>query len=115
MCINMRKLVCSLLIVALMSGISFADRREERYVREEASRRGITLITEEEAVRIACERAGSKDARVKDVDLEDEDDYYRSRDDFRPVWSIELRDGRDEYDIDVDAVTGEILKFKLDD
>ena len=111
----MRKLVCSLLIVALMSGISFADRREERYVREEASRRGITLITEEEAVRIACERAGSKDARVKDVDLEDEDDYYRSRDDFRPVWSIELRDGRDEYDIDVDAVTGEILKFKLDD
>ena len=115
MCINMRKLVCSLLIVALMSGISFADRREERYVREEASRRGITLITEEEAVRIACERAGSKDARVKDVDLEDEDDYYRSRDDFRPVWSVELRDGRDEYDVDVDAVTGEILKFKLDD
>ena len=110
----MRKLLCAFLIVALMAGVSFAGH-EERYVREEASRRGITLITEEEAVRIARERAGSKNARVKDVDLEDEDDYYRSRDDFRPVWSIELRDGRDEYDIDVDAVTGEILKFKLDD
>ena len=98
-----------------MAGVSFADGREERYVREEASRRGITLITEEEAVRIARERAGSKDARVKDVDLEDEDDYYRSRDDFRPVWSLEAVAGGQEYDIDVDAVTGEILKFKLDD
>lgn len=111
----MKKLVCALLIVALMAGVSFADGREERYVREEASRRGITLITEEEAVRIARERAGSKNARVKDADLEDEDDYYRSRDDFRPVWSVELRDGRDEYDVDIDAVTGEVLKFKLDD
>ncbi|MBQ2617009.1 MAG: PepSY domain-containing protein [Synergistaceae bacterium] len=111
----MKKLVCALLIVALMAGVSFADGREERYVREEASRRGITLITEEEAVRIARERAGSKDARVKDVDLEDEDDYYRSRDDFRPVWSLEAVAGGQEYDIDVDAVTGEILKFKLDD
>ena len=111
----MRKLLCVLLVVAVMAGVAFADGREERYVREEASRRGMTLITEEEAVRIARERIGDASARVKDADLEDEDDYYRSRDDFRPVWSLELRAGRDEYDVDVDAVTGEILKFKLDD
>ena len=111
----MRKILCVLLVVAVMAGVAFADGREERYVREEASRRGMTLITEEEAVRIARERIGDASARVKDADLEDEDDYYRSRDDFRPVWSLELRAGRDEYDVDVDAVTGEILKFKLDD
>ena len=111
----MKKILCVLLVVAVMAGVSFADGRDERYVREEASRRGITLITEEEAVRIARERLGDNSARVKDADLEDEDDYYRGRDDFRPVWSLELRTGRDEYDIDVDAVTGEILKFKIDD
>ena len=110
----MKKILCVLLVVAV-AGVSFADGRDERYVREEASRRGITLITEEEAVRIARDRLGDNSARVKDADLEDEDDYYRGRDDFRPVWSLELRTGRDEYDIDVDAVTGEILKFKIDD
>ena len=112
----MKKLLCAIMAVLVaLSGVAFADGREERYVREEASRRGMTLITEEEAVRIARERIGDFSARVKDADLEDEDDYYRSRDDFRPVWSLELRAGRDEYDVDVDAVTGEILKFKLDD
>lgn len=109
----MRKLLCAFLVVMVFTGVAFAGH-EERYVREEASRRGMTLITEDEAVRIARERIGDSSARVKDADLEDEDDYYRSRDDFRPVWSLELRTGHDEYDVDVDAVTGEILKFKID-
>ena len=36
-------------------------------------------------------------------------------DGFRPVWELEFRAGRDEYDVHVDAVTGQVLKFELDD
>ena len=111
----MRKLLCSLLVILALSGLAFAHEHEERFVREEASRRNITLITLEEAKRIASERIHERGVRFKDADLEDEDDYYRGRDDFRPVWSLEAVAGGQEYDIDVDAVTGEILKFKIDD
>ncbi len=111
----MRKILCALLIVAALSGVALAHEHEERFVREEASRRNITLITLEEAKRIASERIHERGVRFKDADLEDEDDYYRGRNDFRPVWSLEAVAGGQEYDIDVDAVTGEILKFKLDD
>lgn len=111
----MKKALCFILIViiAALSGTAFAGS-EERYVREEAARRNMKLISQEEAVRIARERIGSQNVRVKDADLEDEDDYWNGSD-FRPVWSLELRARRDEYDVDVDAVTGQILKFKIDD
>ncbi len=114
----MKKLLCVFLVVLMtvsLAGISLADRREEHYVREEAARRNMRLISSEEAERIAIRKIGGSHVRIKDIDLEDEDDYYRSPSDFRPVWSIEAVSGRDEYDIDVDAVTGEVLKFKLDD
>ena len=110
----MKKIACVLLVVLAMAGTAFADHdREERYIREEASRRGMTLISSEEAVKIARNRIGGQ-VRIKDVDLEDEDDYYRGRDDFRPVWQIEAVSGGQEYDVDVDAVTGEVLKCKID-
>ena len=112
----MKKLLCALLVVAALAGLAFAhDGHEERYVREEAARRNMKLITVEEAQRIAAERINERGVRFKDADLEDEDDYHRSRDDFRPVWSLEAVSNGQEYDIDIDAVTGEILKFKLDD
>ena len=111
----MRKLLCAWLVVLALSGIAVGHEHEERFVREEASRRNMTLITLEDAERIVAERIHERGVRFKDADLEDEDDYYRSRDDFRPVWSLEAVAGDQEYDIDVDAVTGEILKFKLDD
>ncbi|MBQ7169266.1 MAG: PepSY domain-containing protein [Synergistaceae bacterium] len=113
----MKKLLCAVMAVLVaLSGISFAhDGREEQYVRGEAARRNMKLISRSEAERIAAERIHESGIRFKDADLEDDDDYYRSRDDFRPVWSIEAVAGGQEYDIDIDAVTGEILKFKLDD
>lgn len=111
----MKKILCSLIIVVALAGLAFAhDGHEERYVREEAARRNMKLITAEEAQRIAAERINESGVRFKDVDLEDEDDY-RKPGDFRPVWSIEAVSNGQEYDIDIDAVTGEILKFKLDD
>lgn len=114
----MKKALCvflAALITLSLAGISLADHREERYIQEEAARRNMRLISSEEAVRIARNRIGGSNVRIKDVDLEDEDDYYRNPSDFRPVWSIEAVSGRDEYDIDVDAVTGEVLKFKIND
>ena len=111
----MKKVLCALIavFVVALSGVALAD--EEPFVREEAARRNMKLISREEAMKIARERVGSENVRFKDAELEDEDDYYKSRPDFRPVWSFEAVSGGREYDIDVDAVTGEVLKFKLDD
>lgn len=112
----MKKVLCALCVVMLLClcGQALADR-EEQYVREEASRRNITLIAPERAERIALERIGKGGARVKDLELEEESDDYPNGTNFRPVYKIECVSGRDEYDIVVDAVTGEILKFRLDD
>ena len=112
----MKKLLCALLVVAALAGLASAhDGHDERYVRDEAARRNMKLITVEEAQRIAAERIHESGVRFKDADLEDEDDYHRSRDDFRPMWSLEAVSNGQEYDIDIDAVTGEVLRFKLDD
>ncbi|MBQ3456554.1 MAG: PepSY domain-containing protein [Synergistaceae bacterium] len=112
----MKKFLCAvMLVIVALSGIAFGhDGHEERYVREEAARRNMKLITVEEAERIAEARINERGVRFKDADLEDEDDYYMGKTDFRPVWSLEAVANGQEYDIDVDAVTGEILKFKLD-
>ena len=96
--------------------VTFADDDHEGYyVREEAARRNMPLISIEHAKRIAADRIGSSHVRFKDIDLEDEADDYYSRDGFRPVWKLECVSRGTEYDIDIDAVTGRVLKFKIDD
>ena len=61
-------------------------------------------ITFEQAKTIALERAGGA---VKDIELE--------RDRGRLVYEIEGIINRQEYDVRIDAATGEILRFRLDD
>ena len=52
--------------------VTFAnDDHEGYYVREEAARRNMSLISIEQAKRIACDRIGSRQVRFKDIDLED--------------------------------------------
>lgn len=113
----MKKILCAVLVVVMaFAGIAYAhDGHEEKYVREEAARRDMKLISRAEAERIAAEKINESGVRFKDADLEDEDDYHHSRTDFRPIWSLEAVSNGQEYDIDIDAQTGEILKFKLDD
>ena len=114
----MKKFLCFVMLAVMtvsFAGIALAGHHDERFVRDEAARRNMTLIPLEEAQRIAREKIGNDNVRFKDADLEDEDDYYRKPADFRPVWSLEAVSGANEYDIDIDAVTGEVLKFKLDD
>ena len=102
-------------ILLVMSGLAFADYRESQYVRDEAVKRNMKLISESEAGEIALKQIGSNSARVKEIDLDNEADDYPNGTNFRPVYQIECISGLDEYDIDVDAVTGEVLKFKRDD
>ncbi|MBQ7221672.1 MAG: PepSY domain-containing protein [Synergistaceae bacterium] len=111
------KKLCALLIgviVLNVCGGAFADH-EGRYVREEAARRNIALLTEREAREIAAETLGTESFRVKELELEDESDDYPNAENFRPVYKLECVSGRDEYDIEIDAVTGKVLKFELDD
>ena len=35
-------------------------------------------------------------------------------DDGRVVYEIEIRDGKYDYDFDIDAISGEVLKFEKD-
>ena len=110
----MKKILCALLVVVTLSGAAFSQGYEETYVREEAAKRNMKLITVKEVQRIAIERVGKPGVTFKEIELEDEDDYYTAKGDFKPVWTLEAIAGGQQYEIDIDAVTGEVLKFKLD-
>lgn len=62
------------------------------------------LITEEQAREIAQSRAAG--AQIVKVKLD--------RDDGRYVYEIELREGRTEYECEIDAATGAVLKWDAD-
>ena len=116
------KKICVLLAAVVVLGVfgqAFAHEGrhdyEEQYVIEEAARRDIKLLSAAEARNIAAKRIGAENIRFKEIELEDEHDDYPNAERFRPVYKIECYSGRDEYDIEIDAVTGNILKFKLDD
>ena len=111
------KKLCVLLAVVMMIAVCapvLADR-EEQFTREEAARRGIKLLSVEEAKAVAAKQLGSENIRYKEVELEEESDDYPNAENFRPVYKIECYAERDEYDIVVDAVTGQVMKCKLDD
>lgn len=61
------------------------------------------FITEEAAVKIALKQAKGT---VTDIELDKEDG--------RVIYEIEIKDGTYEYDFDIDAISGEVLKFEKD-
>lgn len=65
-----------------------------------------TLISQEQAIAIAAERLDSQTYTVKECELDFDDGCW--------VYEMELRVGRTEYECEVDAVTGTILKWKMD-
>ena len=109
----MKKIFALLILVLILTGCAYAD--DDRYVREEAARQGMKLITVERVREIASARLDSKNVRFKEIELDNEADDYPNGSYFRPIYQVECFANGKEYDIDVDAVTGEILKFKLDD
>lgn len=61
------------------------------------------FITEKAAVNIAMKQAKGTVAEVK---LDEDDGLV--------VYEIEIRDGKYDYDFDIDAISGEVLKFEKD-
>lgn len=61
------------------------------------------FITEKAAVNIAMKQAKGT---VTDVKLDE--------DDGRVVYEIEIKDGKYDYDFDIDAISGEVLNFEKD-
>ncbi|NYF23318.1 PepSY domain-containing protein [Sporosarcina sp. JAI121] len=61
------------------------------------------FITKEAAVKIAMKQAKGT---ATEVELDE--------DDGRVVYEIEIKDGKYEYDFDIDAISGEVLKFEKD-
>ena len=109
----MKKIFALLLLVLVITGCAYAD--ESNFVREEASRRNMKLITLERVRAISSEKIGAKNVSFKEIELDNEADDYPNGTNFRPIYQVECFANGNEYDIDIDAVTGEILKFKLDD
>lgn len=112
----LRGLAAVLLALALIGGAASAnDFAQSQWVRNQAKQRGITLIAPEQAQAIAVKALGGKSVSLKEIDLDNEADDYPNGTDFRPVYQMEFRSGAAEYDVDVDAVSGEVLKVKRDD
>ena len=61
------------------------------------------FITEEAAVKIAMKQAKGT---VTEIELDE--------DDGRVIYEIEIKDGKYDYDFDIDAISGEVLKFEKD-
>ena len=67
-----------------------------------------TEITEEEAKSIALNHAGFAESEVKGLFV------TKDFDDGVTVFEVEFRDGFTEYSYDIDAATGEILSYDID-
>lgn len=81
-----------------------ADRNGSNPSNEEKSK----FIGEEKAKEIALKKAeiGSEGVRFEHVDLERDDGVWQ--------YDVEFRHGKNQYDIDINAETGEILSFDKD-
>ena len=113
-----KTLLLLVMLVAIIGvcAVSYARDNDYQYVIQEAARRNIRLISEQQAMDIAIKRFAPDTAHIKEIDLDNEIYDYPTphSENFRPVYSLECIANGQEYDLDIDAVTGEILKFKLD-
>lgn len=66
------------------------------------------------AERIALERVGGGQVTEVEFDRDDDDRDDADERDDRDHWEIEVRNGAADHDVDVDAATGEILDYEID-
>ena len=92
-------------IDALTGAILSSDRELENFDIGTAASGSGSVISAEKAKSIALNRAPSGATVVK---------CQLDRDDGRTVYEVELRSGRMEYDCEIDAVSGQILKWESD-
>ena len=92
-------------IDAVTGAILSSDRELEDFDIGTVSSSSGKVISAEKAKSIALNRAPSGATVVK---------CQLDRDDGRTVYEVELRSGRMEYDCEIDAVSGQILKWESD-
>lgn len=68
-----------------------------------AATKNATIITEEQAIEIAQAKAKGT---VTDLELDEDDN--------RLIYEIEIRNGKMEYNFEIDAKTGDIIKYEED-
>lgn len=82
------------------------------------SQKRLYLITEKEAKEIALNHERFKninDVVVRDIDLEHKTIFKNNTHMKKPFYDIELLKDSIEYEVHIDAQTGEVLKIKQDD
>ena len=67
---------------------------------------GTTQITPEKAQEIAMNKVGTGTLIKCELDYDDDTRKYK--------YEIEIRDGRVEYDLEIDATSGDIIKYEQD-
>ena len=86
---------------------TFKDK-EKKQKKEKPKQDVTNEITAEKAKEIALKHAGLKASEVRDLDIE------KDRDDGIMKYEIDFESGRAEYEYDIDAETGKILKAEKD-
>lgn len=90
----------------------------EKLDKQTKSQKNLSLITAKEAKEIALNHErikNSNDIVIRDIDLESKTIFKNNIHMKRPVYDIELLKDAIEYEIHIDAQTGEVLKLKQDD
>lgn len=77
--------------------------KTEETVKATDSTNNSSVITEKQAIEIAKAKASGK---VTDLELDEDDN--------RLIYEIEIRNGKMEYDFEIDATTGDIIKYEED-
>ena len=101
-------LALSVLMISLMAGCD-SNKEKENAKETQATTEASKKLTEDEAIQIAMEHAKlSKDA-VTRLHAEYEID------DGVPTWEINFDHERMEYDYEINAETGDIISYDVDD
>ena len=95
-------------IDALSGEIVSFDQEAERRPAESGTASS-ALIGEERAKSIALSRAGRSESQVTALRVKQE------RDDGRMIYDVEFRVGRTEYNYEIDASSGEVVSYEIDD
>ena len=100
----------TMFVLALASTSAYAfDSMEQNYADEHMNKNIKKIDLNHERIK------NSNDVVIRDIDLESKTIYKNNIRMKRPIYDIELLKDAIEYEIYIDAQTGEVLKVKQDD
>ena len=108
------KLLALLLVFVLMGTSTEALARSRRKVKHSSSHkeRRVELITPSEAKDVVRRQLGTRKVKFfGDPELKNKAHDYPVNGDYRPVYEMRCEAQGSRYNIDVDAITGQILKL----